>query len=136
LAAWPRHADVGPVRRPQAKMDPAELAAGMAAADRELAPLDPIADAYLRPCPDRVRVRPWLHDVQGEPVAHRARSGGLAATDVPPEAYRRPVADLDQVEHPVEVEVGQRGSPPPVEADDAGRVGGLAERAVGLSEQE
>src|SRR2546422_953879 len=106
LATRPRHADVSSGRIPEAKMDPAELAAGMATADRELAPLDPIADAYLHPCPDRVRVRSGLDDAQREPVAHRARFEGVAATDVPPEAHRRPVVDLDQVEHPVEVEVG------------------------------
>ena len=60
----------------------------------------------------------------------------VAGTGVPPQPDRRPVVDLHEVEHPVKVEIGQRRPSSAVEADDAGHIRGLAERSVGLSEQQ
>ena len=107
----------------------------MAAADRQLTSKDPLAHAHLHPCPDRVDVRCGLHDAERQPVAHGAWVRGVARPDVPPQPDRPAVVDLDEVEHAVDVEVGQRRSPPSFEGDDAGGIGCLAERPVRLPEE-
>src|SRR5437867_4472386 len=135
LASRPQNADVRASRIAEAEMDPTELSSGVASADRELASRDPIADADLGPGADRVRVRPGLRDAQREPVAHRARMGCVAGTDVAPDPHRRAVVDLNEVEHPIEVEVGERRPSPSIERDDAGRVGGLVKCSVLLSDE-
>ena len=61
--------------------------------------------------------------------------GCVAGTDVAPDPHRRAVVDLNEVEHPIEVEVGERRPSPSIERDDAGRVGGLVKCSVLLSDE-
>ena len=116
-------------------MDPPELASAVTAADRELTADDAFADADLHPGPDRVNVRWVLRDAERDPVAHRARPRGIARSDVSPQPHRRAVVDLDEVEQPIEVEIGERCPSSSIEAQDAGGIGGLVERPIRLPEE-
>ena len=49
---------------------------------------------------------------------------------------RLDAVDDDEIEQPVEVEVDESGAAGPVVADDAGVLGALDERAVGLADQQ
>src|SRR4051794_9885787 len=103
LAVGPFDADVGVRRGPEADMRPAELAPGVAAADRQLAALDGRAEPDLEPRPDRIAVRTRLGETQPEPVAERRRRRGGSRADVAPDPGRRTEVDLDEVEQAVEI---------------------------------
>src|SRR3989442_6075446 len=135
LSARPRNPDVGAGGIAEPKVGPAELASGVTATDRELASKDALANAHLDPCPDRINVRWGLRDPHRQPATHRVRMRRVARPDGSPDPDRRAVVDLDEVEHPIEVEVGQRCPTPSVEAQDSRYVAGLAEGPVRLSEQ-
>src|SRR5437879_5941201 len=96
LAARPGHADVGAGRVAQPEMDPAELAAGVTAPDRDLAAKDAVADARLHPRTDRIDIRRGLQDAEREPVTHRTRMRYVPGTDVPPQPDRITEVDHDQ----------------------------------------
>src|SRR2546426_2396867 len=81
-AVRPQDAHVGLARRAEPDVDPAELAAGMPATDRQLTPHDRVADANLEPGTDRVPVRARLLRPDGEPVCGRCR--GVADSEVAP----------------------------------------------------
>ena len=116
-------------------MDPAELAAGMAAADGQLTPPRRAARPELDDRADRVDVRRRLPDPERDPVG-RALVAALDRADVAPQAHRRAVRRLDKVESAVDVEVDERRPAAAVEAHDPRDVGDLAERAFRLAEQE
>ena len=91
-------------------MDPAELPAGMAAADRDLPGHGSVADAGFDPRADRIDVRGRLADTHGEPLADRLRPLAIAPAGVPPQRdVLAPVHD-DEVEHAVDIEVDERGA--------------------------
>ena len=101
----------------EAEVRPAELAAGVAAADHELAPGDrgsPIRVSIDGA--DRVAVRAGLAAAgrrasRPSPPAHRP----MPRADVAPQPGGRREVDHDEVEQPVDVEVGERRAAAPVE---------------------
>ena len=117
-------------------MDPAVLAAAVAAADRQLAPDDGFPDADLQPRPDGVAVGARLVRPQRDPASHGKRHLRAPGADVAPEPHRRVHVHLDEVEEPVQVEVGERRPASAVEAEDPRGVGRLAERPVGPAEEQ
>src|SRR5437773_976906 len=134
-AVRPQDAHVGPARRTESNVDPAELAAGMPATDRQLTAHRRVTDPDLEPGTDRVAVRARLLRAEGEPAGGRCR-GCVPYAEVPPDPRRRPQVDLDEVEQAVEVEVGEGRPASEVIAQDPGRVRALLERPVRLAEQE
>jgi hypothetical protein len=116
-------------------VDPAELTAAVAAADRHLAPLDPVADLDLDPRSDGVAVPAGLLQPQPEPVSHRLRTGRVAGADVAPHARVGEAVGLDEIKHAVEVQVHERGTAALVEVHDAGRLGALLEGPVRLADE-
>ena len=120
-------------------MEPAELAAGVAAADGQLAPDRPRRRPGPRSTPrSRRGSAPGCASRSAEPVAHRRRRGRPCPHPTFRHSRRRLAeVDLDEVEQAVEVEVGDGGAAAAGEARAiAGRLGGLDERPVGLAEQE
>ena len=77
LAVRPLDAHLGRRRRPEPDVDPAELAAGVAATDRQLARGRHVADPDLDPGPDRVAVRARLREAQ-------RRASGPSRPALPP----------------------------------------------------
>ena len=99
----PEHANLGGRPLAEPEMQPAELAAGMAAADRDLAPHDGIAFAASP------RSRRRSH--RGSEPAARASprsSGRHSALVLRQTCAGRIAVDDHQVEQPVEVEIGER----------------------------
>ena len=82
------------------------------------------------------RLPPGWSQSNPEPVAHRCRRVDRTGPHVAPHPDRRPEEDLDEVEQPVLVEVRERRAPAPIEAHDAGRLGGLGVHPVRLSEEQ
>src|SRR5207245_5756613 len=117
------------------EVDPPKLTAGVAAADREFASGDAVTNPDLDPRTDGTRVRSALANAQPDPVAHRACMGRVAGTNVSPDTHGRAVAHLDEIHHPIEVEVSEGRSTRPVERHDARCIGGLAERPILLAEE-
>ena len=72
----------------------------------------------------------------GEPVPGRNGTVGVAPPDVPPHLHGLAPVHHDEVEHPVQVEIDHSGAAGPFEADDAGILSRLRERAVGAAEEE
>ena len=72
----------------EADVDPAELPAGVAAADRDLLDRRAVADARLHPRADGVDVGRRLAQPDGDPRAHRLGPLGIAAADVAPQRRR------------------------------------------------
>src|SRR3954469_21758572 len=150
LAVRPFDLDLGRRGRSQPEMKPPELAAAVAAADRDLPPLDQVADPDHDGGADRVHVRGRRPKAHGQPVAGIARGGdspaggvrapargrGSDGPGVPPDPHRRSVERFDEVEAAVEVEVGDGGAAPAIEVEDPGLVGHLDERAIGLAEKQ
>src|SRR5258706_4607369 len=132
----PLDADLGARRGAEPAMHPAGLPAVVATADGQLATHRGVPDAHLDPCADRIAVRPGLGRAHGQPVAELGRRRRVARADAPPDLDRGTEVDLDEVEQSVEVEVGQRRAATEVEADDAGGIGALDGRSVGLAEEE
>ena len=136
LPVRPSNAKLGSVGAAQSEVDPAELAAGVAAADRHL-PLDrPVVGPDLDPGPDRVTIGAGLLEPDGDPVAHRRGLRGVSRPDVPVQADVLAAVHLDDVEHAVEVEVDDGGSAAARERDDAGGFAALAERPVSVAQQQ
>ena len=117
-------------------MDPAQLPAGVTAADGHLVDRRAIADARLDPRPDGVDVGSRLEQAHGDPRSHRLRTGGVAAAGVPPHRHRRGPVDHHEIEQAVEVEIDEGGATCTVVADDPGVLGALGERAVGLADEQ
>ena len=117
-------------------VDPAELTAGVTAADGDLVHERALTDPHLHPRSDGVDVGRRLAEPHGDPVAHRCRFVAIAGADVAPHRDRFLAVDDDEVEQPVEVEVDEGAAARPLVADDAGRLGAFDERPVVLAEQE
>src|SRR4051812_10948537 len=120
-------------------MCPADLAARVSPADRQLPPGRRVADPDLDPGPDRIAVRGRLSPANGEPVRGlRSRSSRSCSRDagIPPDPNRILVEDLDEVGQAIEVEVGERRAASPAVVDDAGRLGVLDEGSIRLTEEE
>ena len=126
-----------PSRPAEPDVDPAELAAGVPATDRRLPTDGRVAHLDLEPGADRVPVRAGLGQAEGQPMpGRRRRSPGPVDAGVPPEPDRRVEEGLDEVGQAVEVEVGEGGAPAALVVEDAGGLGHLGVRAVGLAEEE
>src|SRR5437762_7498738 len=65
----PLHAHLHLRRRTQAEVSPAQLATGVAAADRQLAAQGCLADLHLDPGADRIAVASGLLQANAEPVS-------------------------------------------------------------------
>ena len=91
--------------------EPAELIAAMATANREFLMERAIADADFDPRADGVAVRAVLLDLERYPVPHLRRFGHITQTEVSPQPDVLAAIHLDDVEHPVEIEVGDAGTP-------------------------
>ena len=127
LAVGPVHPELGPIGIPEPDVDPAELPAGVTAADGDLVDGRAIADPRLDPRADGVDVRARLVQAHRRPRAHRLGCVGVAPSDVAPQRDRRVAVDDDEVEQPVEVEVDEGGASRPLVADDPGGLGPLDE---------
>ena len=136
LTIGPGDTHLGARGRPEAHVQPAELAADVPTADRQLMPDGDVADPHVDPRADRVAVRARLLDLEHEPMAHRGRRVGRPCSDISPDDGIGSVVDLDEVEQAVEVEVGQRRAAPPIESQDAGPIGRLDEGPVRLAEEQ
>ena len=106
---------------PSPKWIQPELPPNVAAADSQLASHRHVADPDLDPGPDGVAVR--IRAARSVTASQWPMGAGFAASPAP--TFRqsitgRPEVHLDQVEQPVEVEVGQGGSAPPLEVEDPG----------------
>ena len=108
-------------RRAEPEVDPAELAAAWP---------PPTVSSRRWTVRSPTAPRPTRRSRRGSAPAGRAAApsqlpigagaSAVAGADVPPQLRRRrAVVDLDEVEQPVEVEVGQRGAAAAVEVDDA-----------------
>ena len=111
----------GPPRRSalaEPEVDPAELAAGVPAADGQLPPLRRgRRPATSIQAPMASRFGPACVEPDGDPVAHRRRAARRRPTPTLRQSSTRlAVVDLDEVEQAVEVEVGERGAAAAVEA--------------------
>ena len=73
------------VRVAEADVDPAELAAGVPAPDRDLPDDGAVADPHLDPRADGIDVRRRLLEPDRDPVTHRLRLLGVARADVAPQ---------------------------------------------------
>src|SRR5512145_2093230 len=136
LSVRPLHPNLNAIRLTHTEVRPPALAAGMASPDGDLRLEDPVADADLDPGADGVDVGRRLAEVEGYPVAHRPRAGFVAPAHVSPEPDVLPSGDLDQVEHPVEVEVGQCGPSRSGEVHDPGLRRRLGEGPVRVAQQQ
>ena len=90
-----------PARIAEPEMGPRQLAAGVATADRQLAPLHAVADATSIQPPIALRFGPSWIGLHLDPVAERRRV-------VPPKLCGRVPVDDQKVDGAVEVEVGER----------------------------
>ena len=117
-------------------MHPAEVAAGMATANRQLLANHALAEVDLDPGADGVDVAAALAQAQLQPVAHRQRLVGRAGTDVAPQLGLVPAVDDDHVQQAVAVQVNQHAAAAAPNAGDAGLLPDLDKAAVGLLQQQ
>ena len=119
------------------EVQPAELPAGVAAADGDL--VDVRCGRRRAPRPTRRWRRRWAPAGCSRTASQLPIAAGASASPEPTLRHTRDrldAVDDDEIEQPVEVEVDERGAAGPVVADDPGRLGALDERAVGLPDQQ
>ncbi len=82
------------------------------------------------------RLAPSCCEPHRQPVAHRLRIIGRAGPDVAVQAHVLAPVDDHQVQHPIQVEVGQRATAGTSEADDARVLATLHEGAIHLAHEQ
>ena len=95
-----------------------------------------VAKPQLDPRANGVPIGTRLSELDCDPIAHRSRLRRYAQPDVAQQHDVLSAVHLDQVEHPVEVEIRKRGTPGTGEAEKAGGFCTFGEGSVLVAQEQ
>src|SRR2546425_6544306 len=130
LSVRPLHADAREPGRAQTEVHPAQLAAGVAAADRDLPAKRAASDIHLNPRPHGVTVSSRLPQPQLDPIPWCSGTRRRPLSDVAPELHVLFAIHHYEIEHAIQVEVDQCRTARAGKGDNAGGRGPLNEPPI------